>query len=160
MKKKNELSYKDLKMTFDTDVFDFNTTEELEEIVQAVSDSINLSKLRRSVDNAIKILSGVGDPSFGADAKVIALDNQKRLNLIYLLLDRFNILEAGIKNFRRNKMNCKNNDEFLYEVISSTKDILGTINKYGEFRFNEYQETQKYLEDIDRKRLNSSNKEG
>ena len=56
----------------------YNTTEELEEIVQAVSDSINLSKLRRSVDNAIKILSGVGDPSFGADAKVIALDNEKR----------------------------------------------------------------------------------
>ena len=36
MKNKNELSYRDLKMTCNTDIFKFETTEELEPIQEGI----------------------------------------------------------------------------------------------------------------------------
>ena len=128
-------------------------TPQLLEISQQISNSISLTKLRRSIDNAIKVLSGVGDPSFGADLEFIALDNQQRLNLIWMLLDRYNKIEANIKNFKKNKQNCKDNSDFLYKFIEETKEILETVTKYGQFRYKEKIEDQKYIETFNRKLL-------
>lgn len=134
-------------------------TPQLLEISQQISNSISLTKLRRSIDNAIKILSGVGDPSFGADLEFIALDNQQRLNLIWMLLDRYNKIEANIKNFKKNKQNCKDNSDFLYKFIEETKEILETVTKYGQFRYKEKIEDQKYIETLNRKLLEGDTNE-
>ncbi len=45
MKNKNELSYKDLKLTCDTKIFDFNTTDELEPINSGIGQDRGIKAL-------------------------------------------------------------------------------------------------------------------
>ena len=104
-------------------------TNELLKLSEKISGSISLTKLRRSVDLAIKNLSGVGDPSFGADLEMIALDNQERLRLIWFLVDRLNNIEANIKSLKKNRYNCKENPDFLYRFTDQTKELLETTKE-------------------------------
>lgn len=46
MKNKNELNYKDLKMTCNPNIFDFTTTEELESITTGVGQDRGISAFR------------------------------------------------------------------------------------------------------------------
>lgn len=59
------------------------------ELAETITTSINLSALRKSIDNACMQLSQVGSPSFGAD----------------------------VKNFRKNKLRCRENSEYLLNFI-------------------------------------------
>ena len=50
MKKKNELKYKDLKMTFDSDQFDFTTTEELDPIDTGIGQDRGIKSLEFGIN--------------------------------------------------------------------------------------------------------------
>ena len=50
MKDKKELSYRDLKMICDTKVFDFETTQELEEINDGIKSVNDVNKVLESKD--------------------------------------------------------------------------------------------------------------
>lgn len=136
------------------------STKELLQITETLFKRISITKLRRSVDNAIKNLSGVGDPKFGADLQIIAEDNQKRLKLIWFLVDRMNNIEGNIKNFKKNKFKCRENPDFLFRSIEQIKELLDTIKEYGDFKYNEQKEMQLYLEEINRKLIGGNSNEG
>lgn len=123
------------------------------ELAGTITTSINLSALRKSIDNACMQLSQVGSPSFGADVKYIALDNQARLDLAYKLLYTYNLIETDVKNFRKNKLRCRENSEYLLNFIYNTIDTLKTAKEYQEFRLQEKQENMKYLEETKKKLL-------
>lgn len=123
------------------------------ELAETITTSINLSALRKSIDNACMQLSQVGSPSFGADVKYIALDNQARLDLVYKLLYTYNLIETDVKNFRKNKLRCRENSEYLLKFIYNTIDTLKTAKEYQEFRLQEEQENMKYLEETKKKLL-------
>lgn len=119
--------------------------DETKQLAVNILDKINLSQLKKDVTNTCLKLTGVGAPSFGANAKEIALDNQKRLELTFLLLNNFDLLESYIKNLRRNKNSCRENDDYIFGFVSKTKDLIETIIDYGDFRLNEIQENEKQL---------------
>ena len=54
MKKKNELSYKDLKMTCNTDIFNFETTEELESISSGIGQDRGIKALEFGLQVNVK----------------------------------------------------------------------------------------------------------
>ena len=54
MKKKNELSYKDLKMTCNTSIFDFETTEELEPIQSGIGQDRGIKALEFGLQVNVK----------------------------------------------------------------------------------------------------------
>ena len=54
MKKKNELSYRDLKMTCDTNLFHFETTEELEPISTGIGQERGIKALEFGVNVNVK----------------------------------------------------------------------------------------------------------
>ena len=54
MKKKNELSYKDLRMTCDTNIFDFETTEELEPIQSGIGQDRGIKALEFGLQVNVK----------------------------------------------------------------------------------------------------------
>lgn len=117
----------------------------LKELAVNVLDKINVSQLKRDVTKTCLNLTGVGAPSFGANAKQIALDNQRRLELTFLLLNNFDLLESYIKNLRSNKGRCRENDDYIFGFVSKTKDLIETIIEYGEFRLKEIAENEKQL---------------
>ena len=80
--------------------------EQIVALQQNIISNVNLNKMREQVELACRNLSQVTPPSFMADVKYIALDNQKRLELIFKLLDSFTMFEKDVKLFRRNKNNC------------------------------------------------------
>ena len=123
------------------------------ELAETITTSINLSALRKGIDNACMQLSQVGHPSFGADVKYLTLDNQARLDLVYKLLYTYNLIEADVKNFRKNKLRCRENSEYLLNFIYNTIDTLKKSKEYQEFRLQEKQENQKYLEETNKKLL-------
>lgn len=128
-------------------------TPEIKELSKYISDNINLKALERAITKATLNLSGVGGPSFMADAKWLALDNQKRLELVYMLTNNFQLLKSDLNNFRRNKSNLRENTEGLFGFILNTKDLLETIQKYQEFKVEEAIDNQKQLMESKKKLL-------
>ena len=127
---------------------DLDSLEEnqIYEVVEIISNTINITGLKRSINNVCMKLSRVGPPCYNADMEYLALDNQKRLELIFSLLDSCTKIEANVKNFRRNKFNCRENIDYLYKFIVDTTDTLKTIEKYKTFKIQEYKENMAYLE--------------
>lgn len=128
-------------------------TDEIKELSKFISDNINLKALERAITKATLKLSGVSGPSFMADAKWLALDNQKRLELIYMLTNNFQLLKADLSNYRKNKFDLKDNPEGLLNFILNTREILKTVQKYQEFRIEEKVENQKQLDENKRRLL-------
>lgn len=129
-------------------------TDEIKELSKFILDNINLKALERAITKATLKLSGVSGPSFMADAKWLALDNQKRLELIYMLTNNFQLLKADLSNYRKNKFDLKDNPEGLLNFILNTREILKTVQKYQEFRIEEKVENQKQLDENKRRLLN------
>ena len=130
--------------------------EQLEQITDDILTNVNMSKLEEKINQVILKLSGVGEPSFGADIKYIDLDNQKRLNLIYMLSYNFNLFKADVKYLKRHKNDTSIDSEKLLSFLFKTKDIISTILDYGEFTLKEQEEQLKYLNDINKRLLNGS----
>ena len=128
--------------------------EQLEQITNDILTNVNISKLEEKINQVILKLSGVGEPSFGADIKYIALDNQKRLNLIYMLSYNFNLFKFDVRYLKRHKNDSSIDSEKLSSFLFKTKDIINTILDYGEFTLKEQEEQTKYLNEINKKLLN------
>ena len=80
------------------------TEEQVENVVTNILDNVSIGKLEEKVQEVILKLSGVGEPSLFADIEFIALDNQKRLKLIYTLTYNFNIFKANYKNLKKKQI--------------------------------------------------------
>ena len=131
------------------------TDKQIEDVTWNILDNVSISKLEEKVQEVILKLSGVGEPSFGADIKFIALDNQKRLNLIYNLTYNFNIFKANYKNLKKNKYRCREDSDKVFNFLINTQDIIKVIIEYAEFNYNEKLENQKYIEELNKKLLNT-----
>lgn len=123
------------------------TEEQVIELKQNIVSNINISKLNEAVTNACMNLSQVGPPSFMADAVYIATDNQKRLDIIYKLMNNFNLFKNDVKNFRKNKNNCNDNYDYIFNFLYNTKDLVKSVVEFGEFKQEEYKENMKQLEE-------------
>lgn len=137
------------------------TEEQLVELKQNIVSNINISKLNEAITKACMNLSQVGPPSFMADAVYIALDNQKRLDIIYSLMNNFDLFKNDVKNFKKNKSNCNDNTEYIYNFLDRTKDLVKSIIEFGEFKqeeYKEYKENMKQLEENKRKYLKGDDK--
>lgn len=134
------------------DLYDLNSNQ-LKELKNEIINNINISKLERKINEVTLKLSGVAGPSLDADIKYIALDNQERLNLIYMLNYNLNCFKSDVKYLRKYKDDISIDDEKIFMFLLKTKDMVETIINYGEFTVKEKQEQQKYLEQINKKLL-------
>ncbi len=110
--------------------------------------NVNLNKMREQVESACKNLSQVAPPRIGADIGYIALDNQKRLELIFKLLNSFTLFEKDVKCFRRNKCNCNNNYEYIFNFLSNTQDLINAVLDHSDFKIKEWEENNKQVQEI------------
>lgn len=133
------------------DLYDLESNQ-IEMVKDEIVRNIKLDKLQDAVERAILDLSGVGEPSFGADLKFIALDNQKRLNLIWMLQDSFKNFKETTKNLRKNKFDCNSNNELIFNYILKLKEMLQNVIDYGDFKIEEYNENMKYLNELEKQR--------
>ncbi len=124
-------------------------------------ENVNISNLEKEVKKAILKLSGVGQPSLGADAVYIALDNQARLDIIYQLLNTFELFKIQTRNLKRNRYNCNtDNFEYVFDYLSRTQNLFKTIYNYAEFQYKEKMENQKAIVEHNIKYLEDHNKRG
>lgn len=107
--------------------------------------NVNIKQLEEKIHEIILKLTGVGAPSFGADAVYIALDNQKRLELTYKLLYNLDIFKSFCKNFKSNKHNCNFESDYIYSFLIYTKDLVNIIYDYGEYRKLDLEEQKKQV---------------
>lgn len=121
-------------------------------------ENVNISNLEKQVKNAILKLSGVGQPSLGADVEYIALDNQARLNIIYQLLNTFELFKTQTRNLKRNKYNCNtDNFEYVFNYLTRTQELFKSIYSYAEFQHKEHIENQKAIAEHNIKYLEDHN---
>lgn len=142
----NELILKEIKSL---NIFDLQEDEVIA-MKQNIISNVNLNKMREQVENACRNLSQVTPPSFGADLKYIALDNQKRLELIFKLLDGFNKFEKDVKCFRRNKYNCNNNYEHIFNFLLNIQDLVNAVLDHSDFKIKEWEENNRQVQEIKR----------
>lgn len=133
----------------------YNMSEEMiVDVKDQLLQNVNMSKLEQEVKQAILNLSRVAPPSYNADTMYIALDNQARLEIIYQLLDTFELFKVQTRNLKRNKNNCNtDNFEYVFDYLSRTQDLLETIYQYAEFRHQEKIENQKAIAEHNTKLL-------
>ena len=119
------------------EINDLSISELSEEQIKIVAvrllEDINIKRLENDINETILKLSCVGDPSFGADLKFIALDNQTRLKLINMLLNNFNLFKSCRYNLRRNVQDCRENFDQIYSIVNYAKQLIETVIEYGEF---------------------------
>ncbi len=116
--------------------------------------NVNLNKMREQVESACKNLSQVAPPRIGADIGYIALDNQKRLELIFKLLNSFTLFEKDVKLFRKNKNNCNDNYEYIFSFLLRTQDLVNAVLEHSDFKIKEWEENNKYIQEkLEEKKL-------
>lgn len=109
--------------------------------------NVNIRKLEDEIHKCILNLSGVGGPSFGADISWLALDNQKRLELVHQLLYYLDIFKSDIKYLKKNLNKTYIDDEQIYSFLYYAKDLIRTILQYGQFKQDSIKEQLKQIED-------------
>lgn len=132
-------------------------SNELKFLIEDITKSVKLKSLKKVIDKICMNLSSVGEPVWYADAKDIAWDNQKRLTTIYMLLDTYEKIEIDLKNIKKNKDGCMENEDYLCSFISRIKDLFKLEEKFKEIKKKEITDTiefYKLLDKINNKTLN------
>lgn len=150
MTKENELIIR----TSATNVFELSQAE-LTELAVEISHKINISKFRSKIMNVIMDLSRVGSPNLYSNAREIAIEDEKRLELIYQLTYNLSLFEGWVNNVRKNKYDCIDNQEAMCEMLLKTQDLMRTVIKYSDFKKNEIQKIQSQIEKSKRIYLDS-----
>lgn len=138
------------------DIYDLED-EQIFELKDTIVKNVNLKQLRESVNKAVLNLSGVGDPTWNADLNFIALDNQKRLNIVYMLISNLEMFEISVSNIKKNKYGCAMDSEQSLRFLGITKDLVDTIIKFGEFKMDEAYQNKLELEENKRLELEGGN---
>lgn len=138
------------------DIYDLEE-EQIFELKDTIVKNVNLKQLRESVNKAVLNLSGVGDPTWNADLNFIALDNQKRLNIIYMLISNLEMFEISVSNIKKNKYGCAMDSEQSLRFLGITKDLVDTVIKFGEFKMDEAYQNKLELEENKRLELEGGN---
>lgn len=138
------------------DIYDLED-EQIFELKDTIVKNVNLKQLRESVNKAVLNLSGVGDPTWNADLNFIALDNQKRLNIIYMLISNLEMFEISVSNIKKNRYGCAMDSEQSLRFLGITKDLVNTIIKFGEFKIDEAYQNKLELEENKRLELEGGN---
>lgn len=138
------------------DIYDLEE-EQIFELKDTIVKNVNLKQLRESVNKAVLNLSGVGDPTWNADLNFIALDNQKRLNIVYMLISNLEMFEISVSNIKKNKYGCAMDSEQSLRFLGITKDLVDTVIKFGEFKMDEAYQNKLELEENKRLELEGGN---
>lgn len=129
------------------DILDLTEEQQLQLAQDLISD-VNISQLEDKIHECILKLSSVGGPSFGADAVYIALDNQKRLELVHQLLYYLDIFKSDVKHLKKEFKKYNYIDgEKIYGFLYYTKDLINTIYDYSEYRKEDIETQLKQLEE-------------
>lgn len=150
MTKENELIIR----TSATNVYELSQTE-LQELAVEISHKINISKFRGKIMKVIMDLSHVSSPNLCSNAREIAIEDEKRLELIYQLTYNLSIFEGWVNNVRKNKYDCINNYDAMCEMLLKTQDLMRTVIKYSNFKKSEIQKIQSQIEENKRFYLDS-----
>lgn len=148
------------------------TSEQLEFVTDTILDGIKISDLEDKIHQVTLQLSHIGPAKFGSELKPLFLEDEARLNLIYLLNYNFDNFKADFKYIKKHRLDEDIDGERLFSFIMKLKDVVGTVYEYGEFTIQQQKEQAKYLEEQhkewvklmeakaeqDRKQLNESNK--
>lgn len=137
-----------------TNVYELSQTE-LQELAVEISHKINISKFRSKIMKVIMDLSHVGSPNLCSNAREIAIEDEKRLELIYQLTYNLSIFEGWVNNVRKNKYDCINNYDAMCEMLLKTQDLMRTVIKYSNFKKSEIQKIQSQIEENKRFYLDS-----
>lgn len=140
------------------DLYDLEP-EQLFELKDIVVENINLKQLREAVNKAVMNLSQVGEPTWNADINYIVADDQKRLNIIYMLMRNLEIFEKGTTNMKKNKFGVADDSEQVFNYLLNTKELIDTVVDFGEFKQKEaYQNHLELMEHLERESKYISNK--
>lgn len=123
--------------------------QELKEVTNEVVTTVKLKSLKKAVDKICMNLASVGEPTWNADAKDIAWDNQKRLATIYQLLDVYYLLEKDVKNIKKNRNNCIENSDYLYTILLRVQELLKLEQKFKEIKIKEITDTIEFYQILD-----------
>lgn len=123
------------------------TPEQTVDLSLELIKNMNMNKLEEQLHEVILKLSGVGGPSFGADVVYIALDNQKRLELIHQLLYYFDIIKAKSKYIKRH-LDDYDLDDICLNYLWNTKQLVDNIYEYGKYKKEDLETQIRQLHEV------------
>lgn len=87
-----------------------------------------IPKLEEQSKGLILSLSNIGSYMQDASVESINHDNRARLELIYSISTSLNTFKIQTRNIRRNTNNCNKDEEYAFNYIQTTQNLLNTIN--------------------------------
>ena len=58
--------------------------------------------------------------------------------------------EKDVKCFRRNKNNCNNNYEYVFNFLLGTQDLVNAVLDHSNFKIKEWEEKNRQVQEIKR----------
>lgn len=133
------------------DILDLSEEQQLQLANEIVS-NVNIKQLEEQIHDCILNLTGVGGPNWLSDAVYLALDNQKRLELVHQLLYYLDIFKSDVKYLRRIKDKYIESEK-VYSFLLYTKDLIRTILDYGSYSKEDYETQIKQLEEAKKRNI-------
>lgn len=122
---------------------DIISSEQLNSLVDTVISSLKLSDLENKVHEVTMNLAQVGPAKFGASIKPLLIEDETRLNLIYMLNYNFDNFKASYNYIKKHRDNT--DTEQLLSLIYKLKELVDTVFEYGNFTIQQKAEQDKYL---------------
>lgn len=130
---------------------DLVTTEQLNSLTDTIISEIKLPNLESKVHEVTMNLAQVGPAKFGASVTPLLMEDETRLNLIYMLNYNFDNFKASYNYIKRHRENA--DTEQLLGLVYKLKELVDIVFNYGTFTLQQKEEQEKYLA-----QLNETNK--
>ena len=99
---------------------------------------VSIPNLESKVKKSVLNLSNIGQLA----SPINSLSNQRRLELIYSLMNRFELFKTQTTDLIRTKDNYINNYQYILNYLLTAQELLKEIYKYSEYKQNDKQQVQ------------------
>lgn len=119
---------------------DLYTLEEADiiKVKQQLLRVVSIPNLESKIKQAVLNLSNLRQLT----SSINSLSNQRRLEVIYSLMNRFELFKTQTTDLRRTKDNYINNYQYILNYLLTSQELLKEIYKYSECKLNDKQEVQ------------------
>ena len=108
---------------------------------------VNIPKLQEKVRQAILNLSRNEETGYKTSKLYIeTLDTRTKLDLIYEIMDKFEIFKSQTSNLSKYKSSSNNDNQYILNYLLTAQEILKTIYEYSEYKPSEPQVQQQIKE--------------
>lgn len=113
--------------------------QELKDVKKKLLRYVNISKLQEKQKQAILNLSRNEQIGEKTSKVYVTLDTATKLDLVYEIMNKFETFKLKTANLIKNNSSGNNDNEYIFNYLLTTQELLKLLYKYSEYKKDEEQ---------------------